>query len=238
MNTGQKNNMDNLFDDEAENEPICIFNNLVIKDISSYSRHVNYASDEFTFILTENGLYCFGYNFYGQLGIHPVDDNYVIMQIIGLTKLEIPKEFKKTNKNIKTVINNKMINVKQLCINDTHEFIIDENNNVYCRGNNDSGQLGTGDNENRDSYEKINALENVKEIECGQSSSLFLTESKELYAIGENVNNQLGSDYVNNNTFTHIMSNVNHVKTKENLTIVEVNNKLLVAGKGSDFTER
>jgi alpha-tubulin suppressor-like RCC1 family protein len=63
-------------------------------------------------------------------------------------------------------------------------FALTEAGEVYAWGDNESGQLGVGDKENRLTPVKVPGLQRVKAIAAGALHSLALTEAGEVYAWG------------------------------------------------------
>jgi len=74
----------------------------------------------------------------------------------------------------------------------THSLVLTESGEVYAWGDNDDGQLGLGDREERLTPTKVEGLPKVKAIAAGGAHSLALTESGEVYAWGWNREGQLG----------------------------------------------
>ena len=62
-------------------------------------------------------------------------------------------------------------------------FAIDEGGGVWAWGRNDYGQLGLGDEESRETPEKL-ALTNVTQVAAGDYHTLFLTDDGQLYGAG------------------------------------------------------
>ena len=73
-----------------------------------------------------------------------------------------------------------------------HSLVLTESGEVYAWGDNDDGQLGLGDREERLTPTKVEGLPKVKAIAAGGGYSLALTESGEVYAWGNNAIGQLG----------------------------------------------
>ena len=65
-----------------------------------------------------------------------------------------------------------------------HSLVLTESGEVYAWGDNDDGQLGLGDREERLTPTKVEGLPKVKAIAAGGVHSLALTESGEVYAWG------------------------------------------------------
>lgn len=83
-------------------------------------------------------------------------------------------------------------------------FILTNNNQVYSIGANDAGQVGLGDNINRNVFTKV-PIDNVKKVITCNKSSYILTCDNELFSTGNNNRGQLGlGDTINRNTFTKI----------------------------------
>ena len=74
----------------------------------------------------------------------------------------------------------------------THSLALTESGEVYAWGDNDGGQLGLGDREERLTPMKVEGLPKVKAIAAVGGHSLALTESGEVYAWGNNEFGQLG----------------------------------------------
>jgi alpha-tubulin suppressor-like RCC1 family protein len=83
----------------------------------------------------------------------------------------------------------------------SHTLQIDNNGNVWACGNNNYGQLGLGDTDNRSSPVKIPNLNNIKAISTGTSHSLFLDNDGNVWACGKNDDGRLG---LGNNTNQNI----------------------------------
>ncbi|WP_418657946.1 RCC1 domain-containing protein, partial [Clostridioides difficile] len=89
----------------------------------------------------------------------------------------------------------------------------------------DEGQLGLGDNTNRNTFTKVN-IDNVKKVICGSYHTLVLKNNGELYATGRNKEGQLGlGDIVNRDTFTKVnIDNVKEISCGLDHTLVLKNN--------------
>jgi alpha-tubulin suppressor-like RCC1 family protein len=76
---------------------------------------------------------------------------------------------------------------------DSHSIILTENDELYVCGSNIFGQLGLGDNNNRNLYTKLeNNFGKMKNIVCGDNYNIILNENNELFVCGENFSGQLG----------------------------------------------
>jgi alpha-tubulin suppressor-like RCC1 family protein len=86
-------------------------------------------------------------------------------------------------------------------------FII-SNNILYCTGNNFYGQLGLGNNDNKNTFRSIIIpSQTIKAVACGKYHTVVLTTNNSLYGTGFNENGQLGlgiSNVTNHNTFQEI----------------------------------
>jgi alpha-tubulin suppressor-like RCC1 family protein len=74
---------------------------------------------------------------------------------------------------------------------------LDRNGKVYAAGENNSGQLGLGDKENRDAFTEVADLsdKDIAAIATGGLHSLALDRAGRLYATGVNTHGQLGFIY-------------------------------------------
>lgn len=156
-------------------------------EISSNIQEI-YSHSKSTYLLTNNNmLYSVGLNDVGQLGVGDEINRKVF------TKINID--------NIKS------INVNRFTDNSKHVFAIKNDNTCYAVGLNNSGQLGIGDNVNRNIFTKIN-VENVKYVAIYGNTSLLLTNDGLLYGAGNNGKGQLGlGDTTSRNIFTRIPIN-------------------------------
>ncbi|EGT4696357.1 hypothetical protein RZ882_005545 [Clostridioides difficile] len=156
-------------------------------EISSNIQEI-YSHSKSTYLLTNNNMiYSVGLNDVGQLGVGDEINRKVF------TKINID--------NIKS------INVNRFTDNSKHAFAIKNDNTCYAVGLNNSGQLGIGDNVNRNVFTKIN-VENVKYVAVYGNTSLLLTNDGLLYGAGNNGKGQLGlGDTTSRNIFTRIPIN-------------------------------
>lgn len=94
-------------------------------------------------------------------------------------------------------------NAKAIAVSEGHMLILKNEGGLYASGDNTRGQLGTGDNTNRDQLVPITA--NVTSIAAGSYHSMILKSDGKLYAAGFNSSGQLGiGNTSNKNSFTLI----------------------------------
>ncbi|HID1128547.1 TPA: hypothetical protein ACXDT3_002438 [Clostridioides difficile] len=156
-------------------------------EISSNIQEI-YSHSKSTYLLTNNNmLYSVGLNDVGQLGVGDEINRKVFAKI--------------------NIDNIKSISVNRFTDNSKHAFVIKNDNTCYAVGLNNSGQLGIGDNVNRNVFTKIN-VENVKYVAVYGNTSLLLTNDGLLYGAGNNGKGQLGlGDTTSRNIFTRIPIN-------------------------------
>ena len=85
------------------------------------------------------------------------------------------------NLNEKYLLSFKVIDIS---CDDVHFVLLDENGDVWVNGANECGQLGLGDTNDRDKFEKITDLPKIVCVEAGLNCTLFIDESGILYATG------------------------------------------------------
>ena len=145
-----------------------------------------------TLILKYDGsVYSSGNNNSGQLGLGTSSTTYVT--------------FNKA-KNI----NN---DVKQIACGANHTFILKKDGSVWSCGNNESGQLGLGDNNDKISFTKVttNISNDVKQIACGYEHTVILKNDGSVWACGSSTYGQLGLGSSGSKTsFTKVTTNVNN----------------------------
>ena len=109
----------------------------------------------------------------------------------GQTKVKITDETSKITTYIYLeVIDNSKVDVQE---GKNFTVALKQNGTVWSYGLNDKGQLGIGNNENKNEPVQVEKLSNVKEIATGYSHALALTKSGEVYSWGLGANGQLGN---------------------------------------------
>lgn len=83
-------------------------------------------------------------------------------------------------------------NIISIAIGRLHGLMLTIRGEVYAFGNNKYGQLGLGDNDDREDMVLIPNLSNIIAIAVGYEHSLILTDNEEVYAFGRNCFGQLG----------------------------------------------
>ena len=133
-------------------------------------------------ILEDGSLYSWGKNSYGQLGVgDEVNKNTP-------TKVNLPGKIKEL-----------------ITTNGSSVYALMEDSSLYSWGKNSYGQLGVGDEVNKNTPTKVNLPGKIKELITTGSSVYALMEDSSLYSWGENSYGQLGvGDEVNKNTPTKV----------------------------------
>ena len=110
-----------------------------------------------------------------------------------------------------TIIGSNPGNIKSICCGDSHTIILKNDGTLWGCGNNNYGQLGLGDKNNRNIFTKI--TNDIELIYCGNNYTLILKNDGTLWGCGQNNYGQLGlGDTTNRITFTQIISNADNVK--------------------------
>ncbi len=173
-----------------------------------------------TFILKESGeLFVFGSNNAGELGL---GDNIIINKPTILMTLMTP--LAQIESEFVRIPDSTDKTIRQIVCGSYRTFILKESGELFVFGSNYHGQLGLGDNIDRnvptllmtvspkaqveskiaripDSIDPI-----IRQIVCGNNHTFILKESGELFAFGRNYEGQLGlGDYDNRNVPTLLM---------------------------------
>ena len=130
------------------------------------------CGDNFTICLSCDGfLYSFGQNSNGELGLGNNEEIY-----------SSPQKF------------DFLENIEFIECGGHHTFCKTLNNEIYCWGLNEDGQLGLGNTENQNIPILCSSLlsEDVVDIKCGLFHSLALTVNQNVLSCGKNRSGQLG----------------------------------------------
>ena len=201
-------------------EPIKININLNLKEEISKIDCGEYHS---SFITNNSNIYIFGKNIFGQLGLNHL--NYVSHP--QLIKFE------------------EKIKISKVSLGGEHTLILSEQNILYSFGLNIFGQLGLGDNSNRqfptNVYLSLNYGEEIKKISAGAQHSIILTDKNRIFSCGFGKNASTGfgiSDDIN--IFTQInfendiFNNISLISSGvyHSAFLFDQNNKICIWGIG------
>lgn len=129
------------------------------------------TSGDHKFVLTNEGLlYAWGNNQYGQLGFKPDSAN---------TSTPV-------NVNKPTVVNGSWMKV---AAGGKHSAAISTDGHLYTTGWNGSGQLGTGDTDNRDQWTEVASDKTFTDVACGNQFTVAIASDGTLWATG-NIGNK------------------------------------------------
>jgi alpha-tubulin suppressor-like RCC1 family protein len=165
-------------------------------------------------ILNEkNEIYVCGDNDYGQLGLG--DNN---------------------NRNTYVKLEHNFGIIKNIFCGGQYNIILNTDNELYVCGNNEYGQLGLGDNKQRNIYEKLeHNFGVIKNIYCNSIFNILLNENNEIYVCGNNYYGQLGlGDTTNRDKYIKLKHNFGIIKNiycgRNHSIILNENNELYVCG--------
>lgn len=124
------------------------------------------TSGDHKFVLTNEGLlYAWGNNQYGQLGFKP-----------DTTNSATP-----TNVNKPTIINGSWMKV---AAGGKHSAAISTDGHLYTTGWNGSGQLGTGDTDNRFEWTEVASDKTFTDVACGNQFTVAIASDGTLWGVG------------------------------------------------------
>ena len=203
-----------------------------------------YCGYSHTFILKNDGtLWGTGNNYSGQLGLGDGHDRYAFTQITtntdnikdvycggsytiilkndgtlwgcganGSGQLGLGDT---TNRTTFTQVTTNADNIKSVCCGSSHTLILKNDGTVWGCGHNGYGELGLGNNTNKNTFTQITTnINDIKEIYCGGSHTFMLKNDSTLWGCGYNYNGQLGlGDSDDRYTFTQITTNTNDIKS-------------------------
>ncbi len=144
-----------------------------------------------TLIIDRDGLvYAVGENLYGELGIENINPYSSLVKF-----MQIP--------NLKDIVSVKCGVFFSLAL--------DSYGNVYSWGNNYHGELGLGDNEQRDTPQKIKSLKNVIQIETSLFSAYALDKNGDVYAWGYGSDGELGNSNDSNSNIPQKIDGLSNI---------------------------
>jgi alpha-tubulin suppressor-like RCC1 family protein len=162
-----------------------------------------------SFVFGKDGrVYATGWNERGQLGLGNNVNRNTFTEVTYLS-----------NKNITSIFTG-----------EAFALALSDNGRVYVTGRNIDGQLGLGDNNDRNAFMEVNSLsdKNITQIATGRWHSFIWGKDGRVYAAGWNERGQLGlSDNVSRNTFTEVDS----LRDKNIISIVGGGQHSLALGK-------
>lgn len=153
----------------------------------------------------DNNVYCWGYNYYGQLGNNSADDSHIPVQVDQSGAL--------SGKTIKS-----------LSLGFDHSCAIASDDLVYCWGRN-SGMLG--DN-TESTYSRVPVQlyssgylsgKTVLSIAMGEFHGCALASDGKVYCWGANTNGQLGDNKTSSNSHVHVPVPVDMTGVLNNKTV-------------------
>ena len=127
----------------------------------------------------------------------------------GKTKIKITD----TTNDISTYIYVDVVNTSKMAIDGGKNFTVSlkANGTVWTYGLNDKGQLGIGNNENKNVPTKVESLSNVTQISTGYSHTLALLQNGKVYSFGAGNNGQLGNGLEDNSNAPVQVDGLNNI---------------------------
>ena len=153
------------------------------------------------FITNNNSVYSCGYNDYGQLGLGNSGSG---------TDRITPELIKYFEADIAVAdggrgADSEKINIVKIACGQEHTIFLASDGKVYSCGLNNYGQLGLGDNTDRDKPELVQNFINesdtdiitypeifITDVSCGNNYTMFLASDGKVYSVGRNNDGQLG----------------------------------------------
>lgn len=193
----------NIIESPRVTKPIKIMTG--IKDFSTYSRNT-------AVINTENELYMFGANIFGQLGIGNTED---------CNDLTLPVKV--------------LDNVRSVSCGVDYVLAVKYDNTLYSWGKNDCCQLMNGqtsyDNDYVPVYTPTKVAENVLKACAGYDDSGYITTDHKLYMTGESLYGQAGFEPIGTITVPVLVAeNVADVAISEHTIYTTLDGKTYIAG--------
>jgi len=151
------------------------------------------GGDHFFALTSDDKLYSFGLNHYGQLGVvSELKEDKTVKSAEELAAESLLKP--------EQVVDLAGLKIKKIAASKyAHSLILTEDGNIYGFGWNDQAQLGLGDKKDRKTPTLLQKMNNATHIAAGYSHSVMLVnligsndEKQKVIGFGANVYNQLG----------------------------------------------
>ena len=182
--------------------------NLTIVDISCGNNHA-------VLVDSNGGVWVTGLNSNGQLGL-------------GDT----------TNRSSYEQVNLGSNRFSNVACGDSHTVLLDTMGQVWTTGDNSLGQLGLGDNTQRNVFTYADTYP-AKMISAGKNNSAYIDNEDSLYLVGDNSNGQLGTGAVGGyeTSFQYITSYIQQLQCGSDTTIIlTTDGNVLLAGGYTGLT--
>jgi alpha-tubulin suppressor-like RCC1 family protein/tRNA A-37 threonylcarbamoyl transferase component Bud32 len=150
---------------------------MVVKELRNKNViELSYGLHHYIARTDDNKIYCWGNNYWAQLGNGTEDENAV----------------QENNPELNELLSH--LNITDIKCGAYHSLALTQSGKVYAWGNNYWGQIGCGDNYIKSMPTKLKALNDIKikMISCGYNYSMALTENGCVYSWGLNEDGQLG----------------------------------------------
>ncbi|AYV84533.1 MAG: chromosome condensation regulator [Hyperionvirus sp.] len=228
---------------------------------------VRCGNDHTVLRLMDGTLMTCGVNSYGQLGLGDKLDRKNFTEVCGLDKgniVEIIADYcvsmlrlmdgtimscgynlsgelglgDRENREIFTTIKLIPKNIDRIAFGHMHTFILLTNGALMSCGDNNSGQLGMGDDKRRDIFSEITDVpRNIIDVYCGCMYTIIRLDDGTLLGTGENTDGQLGlGDFTNRTSFqeiSQIPKNIIEVVCYSTGTFIRLSDGVLM-GSGSN----
>lgn len=145
------------------------------------------GSGETTCARNSEGVFCWGSNRSGQLGDGLGDH--------GETCGELPSTYDCSSTPVQVSILTGGVptaEAVQVDVGGEHACAVDSEGNLWCWGNNDAGQLGTGDNTGSNVPMQIDGVTGVAEVACGTLHTCVRFDDGSVQCWGANFEGQVG----------------------------------------------
>jgi tRNA A-37 threonylcarbamoyl transferase component Bud32 len=195
-----------------------IIGSMIVKDLCNKNIiDLSYGLCHYIARTRDNKIYCWGNNFWSQLGNGRKDENPV----------------QENNPELNELLSD--LNITGIKCGSRHSLALTQSGEVYAWGSNYWGQIGCGDNFDKSIPTKLKALNDIKikMISCGYNHSMALTENGCVYSWGRNEDDQLGiGNTKNSNTPKQIQMKdiiIDKITCGANHSLILTNNGVIYA---------
>ena len=190
---------------------------LIFPTAGAKIRLVAAGYDHILVLMTNDDVFGYGWNSYGQMSLHSSEKHS------GVTPILIPKLLMSGEK------------ISKIVCGHATTFIVKKNTDIMVVGSNDCGQLGLGHDNKIDTPQLLMTGQKIRQIVCGFYHTIILKADGTVLSFGNNRFGQLGLGHNENQYAPQLVSSLSNVSQiasgDDHVLVLKENNDVLVFGR-------